>query len=43
MAKECKGEKYINEVYVWHGSNYSNYYAIIREGFKNGWSRLWGR
>lgn len=36
MAIECKGEKNLNEVYIWHGSKYNKYDIIMREGLKVG-------
>jgi hypothetical protein len=36
MALECGGEDKVNEVYIWHGSVYQNYEAIMKDGLKVG-------
>ncbi|OMJ94781.1 hypothetical protein SteCoe_1961 [Stentor coeruleus] len=36
MAQQCGGPDKVNEIYVWHGSSYSNYDAIMRDGLKVG-------
>ncbi|OMJ82207.1 hypothetical protein SteCoe_17168 [Stentor coeruleus] len=36
MAQQCGGPDKVNEIYIWHGSRYNNYDAIMRDGLKVG-------
>jgi hypothetical protein len=36
MALQCGGEDKINEIYIWHGSKFQFYDAIMKEGLKVG-------